>query len=138
MDALLDQMITTSILMHLHQDMLTIPDHPLFSAGARVILSQSPDAAFSGPRVVHRTQPCIMMFRTAGRSLGVRVTSVLLTAPITVESVTVDHDDEDEAECLHLCSSRIQRATAHRPASVYSNSDADEAIHSIHKYRHRR
>ncbi|KAF8349168.1 hypothetical protein F5887DRAFT_949732, partial [Amanita rubescens] len=108
---LLDQMITTSILTHLHQDVLAIPDYALFSAGARVILSlTSPTLEVSPPTLPSQV---LAFFTGHGYALGRPPVTALhhdlqngfcwpfpgsqghlgvsLAAPIRVESVTVDH-----------------------------------------------
>ncbi len=52
--------------------------------------------------------------------------------------LTTVEEDDDEVECLHLRSRRIQRTIADRPVPRSSDSDADEALHSIRKDRHRK
>lgn len=104
-------MITTSILTHLHQDVLAIPDYALFSAGARVILSlTSPTLELSPPTLPSQV---LAFFTGHGYALGRPPVTALhhdvqngfcwpfpgseghlgvsLAAPIKVESVTVDH-----------------------------------------------
>lgn len=51
-----------------------------------------------------------------------------------------EEEEEDDVECLDLRSRRIQRTVADRPLAAprSSDSDADEAFHSIRKDRHRK
>ena len=109
--ALLDQMITTSVLTHLHKDVLSIPDYALFSAGARWIPTlTSPTLELSPPTLPSK----LLAFVTGhGYALGRPPVTALhhdvqngfcwpfpgsqghlgvqLAAPVKVESVSVDH-----------------------------------------------
>ena len=109
--ALLDQMITTSVLTHLHKDVLSIPDYALFSAGARWIPSLTSPTLEISPQTLPSQ---VLAFITGhGYALGRPPVTALhhdvqngfcwpfpgsqghlgvkLAAPVKVESVSVDH-----------------------------------------------
>ncbi|KAF8635159.1 hypothetical protein AX15_000501 [Amanita polypyramis BW_CC] len=115
--ALLDQLVTSSVLTHLHKDALSKPDYALFSAGARVIPSlTSPTLELRPPTVSSR----FLAFVTGhGYALGRPPVTALhhevqngfcwpfsgsqgqlgvaLAAPVKVESISIDHVPKEVA-----------------------------------------
>ena len=144
--ALLDQMITTSVLTHLHKDVLSIPDYALFSAGARWIPSlTSPTLELRPPTLPSQ----LLAFVTGhGYALGRPPVTALhhdvqngfcwpfpgsqghlgvqLAAPVKVESVSVDHVPKEVA---------FDVRSAPRDMEVWGLVEGEENVRKVKEWR---
>ncbi|KAF8716375.1 hypothetical protein AX14_007095 [Amanita brunnescens Koide BX004] len=144
--ALLDQMITTSVLTHLHKDVLSIPDYALFSAGARVIPSLTSATLELSPRTV--SSQLVAFVTGHGYALGRPPVTALhhdvqngfcwpfpgseghlgvqLAAPVKVESVSVDHVPKEVA---------FDVRSAPREMEVWALVEGEENVTRLKEWR---
>ncbi|KAK2460315.1 hypothetical protein APHAL10511_007704 [Amanita phalloides] len=144
--ALLDQLITSSVLAHLHKDGLSMPDYALFSAGARVIPSlTSPTLELRPPTLSTRL---VAYFTSHGYALGRPPVTALhhevhngfcwpfsgsegqlavaLAAPVKVESVSVDHVPKEVA---------FDIGSAPRDMEVWGLVEGKENVRRVKEWR---
>jgi SUN domain-containing protein 1/2 len=147
--ALIDQLVTSSVLTHLHKDVLSKTDYALFSAGARVISSLTSRTLELSPTSLHRR---FLAFVTGhGYAIGrPPVTAlhhdvqngfcwpfegsqgqlgVMLAAPVKVESVTVDHVPKEVA---------MDVRSAPKDMEVWALVEGEQNVRKLKEWRERK